>query len=296
MPSKHGPMTMDISRSVNDGRIRVATLNLFGLRENWVERRDVMRTGFAALQPDVVFLQEVVKTADYDQVHDVFDKGYEVIHHSARLEDGQGDSIASRWPIIAVHEVDVPAGEGEAGILSSALAIEVEVPAPVGRIVVANHPASFPLTYEAEREQQAVAVADFLERLVAAEPAHVIVAGDLNASPEAASIRFWTGKQSLDGVSVCYRDAWAAQHASDPGHTFTPNNTLTTTAEDGQWELELGRRIDYILVRCTEHGPTLDVRACHRFLDKPVDGVWASDHFGVTADLSALTPTGRPAP
>ncbi|HEX2235954.1 MAG TPA: endonuclease/exonuclease/phosphatase family protein, partial [Actinomycetota bacterium] len=169
----------------------------------------------------------------------------------------------------------------------------IEVPDPVGRVVFVNHATSFELTHEAERERQAVAVADVLERLVAAEPAHVIVAGDLNAGPDAASIRFWTGKQSLDGVSVCYRDAWAAQHAGEPGHTFTPNNTLTTTAEDGRWELELGRRIDYILVRCTEHGPTLDIRACRRFLDSPVDGVWASDHFGVTADLSALSPTGR---
>jgi endonuclease/exonuclease/phosphatase family metal-dependent hydrolase len=254
-----------------------------------------MRSGFADLQPDAVSLQEVVKTTDYDQVRDLLDEGYEVVHHSARLADGQGDSIASRWPIIAVHEVDVP-GEGPAGTLGSALAVEIEVPAPVGRMVFANHPASFPLTHEARRERQAVAVAEFLERLVAGEPAHVVVAGDLNAGPEAASIRFWTGKQSLYGVSVCYRDAWAARHPSEPGHTFTPDNTLTTTAEDGQWELELGRRIDYILVRCTEHGPTLDVRACHRFLDDPVDGVWASDHFGVTADLSALTPTGRPVP
>jgi endonuclease/exonuclease/phosphatase family metal-dependent hydrolase len=166
----------------------------------------------------------------------------------------------------------------------------------VGRVVFVNHPASFQLTHEAERERQAVAVAEFIERLVAADPAHVIMAGDLNASPDAASIRFWTGKQSLDGMSVCYRDAWAAQNASELGHTFTPDNTLTRNAEDGQWELELGRRIDYILVRCTEHGPTLDVRACGLFLDNPVGGVWASDHFGVTADLSALTPTGRPAP
>jgi endonuclease/exonuclease/phosphatase family metal-dependent hydrolase len=284
-------MTKHISRSVSDGRIRVATLNLFGLRENWVGRREVTRSGFADLQPDFVSLQEVVNTSHYDQVLDVLDKGHEVVHHSARLADGQGDSIASRWPIIAAHEVNVPAGKGSAGILSSALSVEIEVPAPVGRVVFVNHATSFQLTNEAERERQAVAVAAFLERLVAAEPAHVIVAGDLNAGPEAASIRFWTGKQSLDGVSVCYRDAWAAQNAAEPGHTFTPDNTLTTTAEDGKWELELGRRIDYILVRCTEHGPTLDVRACRRFLDNPVDGVWASDHFGVTADLSVLTPS-----
>jgi hypothetical protein len=27
------------------------------------------------------------------------------------------------------------------------------------------------------------------------------------------------------------------------------------------------------------------VVACERLFDRPVDGVWASDHFGVVADL-----------
>jgi endonuclease/exonuclease/phosphatase family metal-dependent hydrolase len=64
------------------------------------------------------------------------------------------------------------------------------------------------------------------------------------------------------------------------------------TAENEDWALELGRRIDYVMVRCREYGPTLDVRACERIFDEPVDGVWASDHFGVVADL-AVPPRGR---
>ena len=48
----------------------------------------------------------------------------------------------------------------------------------------------------------------------------------------------------------------------------------------------LFRRIDYIFVRCGEHeGPTLEIASCERIFDEPVDGVWASDHFGVSADL-----------
>ena len=49
--------------------------------------------------------------------------------------------------------------------------------------------------------------------------------------------------------------------------------------------LERGRRIDYVMVRCTDHGPGLDVNACELAFDQPVGGVWASDHFGVVADL-----------
>ena len=45
------------------------------------------------------------------------------------------------------------------------------------------------------------------------------------------------------------------------------------------------KQIDYVLVRCGDHGPTLEVVGCERAFDGPVDGVWASDHFGVVADL-----------
>jgi hypothetical protein len=48
------------------------------------------------------------------------------------------------------------------------------------------------------------------------------------------------------------------------------------------------------MVRCTDHGPTFDVRACECVFDEPVNGVWGSDHFGVVAELSAQTSSGRP--
>ena len=109
---------------------------------------------------------------------------------------------------------------------------------------------------------------------------HVVLVGDLNADPEATSIRFWSGRQSLGDMSVCYRDAWESTHPGDPGHTYTPRNPLLW---DWDWPF---RRIDYIFVRCGEHGgPTLDIAACARIFDEPINGVWASDHFGLVADL-----------
>jgi endonuclease/exonuclease/phosphatase family metal-dependent hydrolase len=81
-------------------------------------------------------------------------------------------------------------------------------------------------------------------------------------------------------------------HPGETGHTFTARNPLMT-AENDDWVLELGRRIDYIFVRCLESAPTLDVAASERIFDEPVGGVWASDHFGVMADLTLPGP--RPA-
>ena len=88
--------------------------------------------------------------------------------------------------------------------------------------------------------------------------------------------------------SVCYRDAWESVHPGEPGHTFSPRNPLVT---GDNWPLELVRRIDYVMIRCGDHGPTLEVRTCERIFDKPVEGVWASDHFGVVADLSIPGPS-----
>ena len=86
----------------------------------------------------------------------------------------------------------------------------------------------------------------------------------------------------MDGFSVCYQDAWESCHPGDPGHTFEHANPLV---RDGEVSTAVSRRIDYVLVRSGLHGPTLRVARCERVLDQPRDGVWASDHYGVLADL-----------
>lgn len=113
------------------------------------------------------------------------------------------------------------------------------------------------LAFEHERELQAVLTARMVEDLVDRRM-HVVLAGDFDTTPDAGSIRFWRGLQSLDGMSVSYRDVWADAHPTEPGHTFTPDDPMVS---QGNWPLERGRRIDYI---------------------------WASDHFGVLADLAVL--------
>jgi endonuclease/exonuclease/phosphatase family metal-dependent hydrolase len=123
--------------------------------------------------------------------------------------------------------------------------------------------------------------ARFVDELAGGRSLHVVLAADLDADPETASARFWTGRQALDGTSVCYRDAWESAHPGEPGDTVTPENPLLV---DWDWPF---RRIDYIFVRCGAHGgPTLEVKRCERIFDEPVDGVWASDHYGVMAELA----------
>jgi endonuclease/exonuclease/phosphatase family metal-dependent hydrolase len=112
---------------------------------------------------------------------------------------------------------------------------------------------------------------------------HTVLAGDLDAVPEAGSIRFLRGLQSLGGLSVCCRDAWGSTHPDDPGHTFTVRHPLTS--EDSDVRQEVSRRIDYIFVRCDQQGPTLEIASCALAFAEPVEDVWASHHLGVVADL-----------
>jgi endonuclease/exonuclease/phosphatase family metal-dependent hydrolase len=262
--------------------VRVVTLNLWGRFGDWPSRRAVLIDGLRALRPDLVTFQEAIVVDGYDQVVDLLGDGYRVAHQTGREDDGSGASIASRWPLTGLRELDLNVTPRTAGFACGTLVAEIRAPEPVGALVFVNHKPNFESKLAYEREQQAVLAGRFLEELAADGDRHVVVAGDQDATPEAASIRFWTGEQSLDETSVCYRDAWRVMHPGEPGATFMPgHNPLVGPA----WPRDLCRRIDYVFVRCDTHGPTLAVTECRRIFDEPVDGVWASDHFGVLADL-----------
>ena len=268
--------------------VRVATLNLWGHHGAWDERRSVLVDGLHELQPDIIAFQEAVVTDGYDQVADLLGANYHVVHQAGREAEGTGLSIASRW---GVGEVSEETLRVTPRVDPSEMAVaEILAPGPLGTLLFAHHNPSWQLGFEHEREVQAVAASRLVEDLLGKrEVSHVLLAGDFNAAPDSASVRFWRGLQSLGDTSVCYRDAWESANPLDPGHTFSPRNTLVTGGNN--WPLELGRRIDYVMVRCGDHGPTLDVTACERIFDKPVDGVWASDHFGVVADLAIPGPS-----
>jgi endonuclease/exonuclease/phosphatase family metal-dependent hydrolase len=277
----------------DNGEVRVLTQNLFGRRGDWPARRRVLAAGLRALSPDLMAFQESVVTGDYDQVADLLGGGYHCYHQQAReagsadgdVEAGQGISIASRWPLRTVDELDLHVTPRTAGFACTTLVAEIDAPAPYGPLLFVHHLPSFQLNQEYERELQAVLAARFIEDRIAARDVHVVLAGDLDADPAAASVRFWTGRQALERMSVCYRDAWERAHPGEAGTTFTHRNPLR---RDHDWPFG---RIEYIFVRCGEHGgPTLAIDRCELAFAEPVDGVWASDHFGVLADLSVPPP------
>ncbi|WP_372343508.1 endonuclease/exonuclease/phosphatase family protein [Streptomyces sp. KL116D] len=263
--------------------LRVLTMNVLEPRyADGATRRRALAVALARADPDVVALQEVVA----DDERALAAQGRHVLPHPNRSPDGVGAVLAVRGSVGRVRSDPLRTGaRTERTPWCGVVAAEVTYDEPLGGVLVVHHKPSWPHGFEHEREQQARAAASLAEEMFAAgrdRLRHVIVLGDFDAPPDAASLRFWRGLQSLDGLSVCYQDAWEAAHPHYPGLTFTPDNPLVRA---GDMPLEPGRRIDHVLARCGMHGPGLRVASCERFLLEPVDGVQVSDHYGVLVDF-----------
>lgn len=274
------------SPETSDGSVRVATFNVLSpLLADWHQRKTVVAEELRVTAPDIIALQEVDAGEDREQtIADLVGSGRHVAWHSRTTPDGIGLALASRWPISKFHEHSLCVTDRAAAFPWSAVVVaEIRAPQPLGTLHIAHHKPVFQFDYEHERELQAVEAARFIEEILDDRDEHVVVVGDFDAPPDSSSVRFWTGRQSLAGVSVGYHDAWEMLRPTDPGHTFTPDNPLVAR---GDMFSAAGRRIDYVMVRGRGFGPTLEVRSVDLIGVHPRGGIQASDHYGVVAELT----------
>ena len=150
----------------SSGSLRVLTLNLWGQNDDWADRRSVLINGLRKLNPDLVAFQEALKTEDYDQTVDLLGPGYEVTYQTDRDTHGTRCSIASRWPLENVRELDLHLTPRTKDFPCAILVAEISAPEPVGTLLFANHFPNYQLDFELERELQAVAAAKFIEELI----------------------------------------------------------------------------------------------------------------------------------
>jgi endonuclease/exonuclease/phosphatase family metal-dependent hydrolase len=266
-------------------------MNVFGPgNPDWDRRHRLTGETIRSLDPDIIALQEVPVDSP-EILARLIGPGYHLTHFSRPSDDGVAGTLATRWPHRLITEIDLRISERSRSTLPWCAAVVVELDTPLGTMVVAHHKPSWPLPFELEREQQAVLVARALEDHIGNRDVHALVLGDFDAAPDSASMRFWLGRSTAQQLSVCYQDAWEYAHPGEPGYTFELANALV---RDGEFGTAVSRKIDHILVRSGLRGPTLLVADCRRVLDQPVDGVWASDHYGVVADLVAPRSTGGP--
>ena len=118
----------------------------------------------------------------------------------------------------------------------------------------------------------------FIEKVAGAAP--VILMGDFNALSDAEEIAVLK--------EAGFRDAFA-EAGEPPGYTWDGNVNGNIKLQkrafpEDFWLEPKQQRIDYIFFR----GPGLEVKAGEVVLDRPVRGLFPSDHFGVMADFEVV--------
>lgn len=274
--------------------LRVLTINIQA-DEGDPRRLALVNRELRALEPDVVALQEVLHAPGRDQLHELLNgtglhgtHQAHVMAYTPQFADRYGGSgIATRWPHRIVEVLDLRLTDAP-DVPWCTLAASVELP-DEGELLFIATTASWRLDAEAARERQAIALSDLDARHRTRLP--TIIAGDLNATPDASSIRYLTGRQALGGRSVHYHDAWeVAGHG--PGHTWTVDNpSARSEIEQIVRQPEHRRRIDYVLIGSWHAHPEAHcfIRAAQLAFNRPTDGLWPSDHYGVLVDLDIGT-------
>jgi endonuclease/exonuclease/phosphatase family metal-dependent hydrolase len=270
--------------------LRVVTINVQN-DDGDPRRAALINSELRRLGPDLVALQEVLHTPERNQLDELLDgTGLHRTHQSAAMAYAPpwadrygGSAVATRRPHRVVECLDLR-GSDAPDVPWCTLAVVVPVP-DEGELLFVVASSSWRLDAEAARERQALALTDLDARHRRDLP--TIIGGDLNAEPDASSIRYLTGRQSLAGRSAHYHDAWAVA-GDGPGWTWSADNPNAREVID-QIVRQPGhrRRIDYVLVGSWHAHPDGYCRIVSAELafDRPVDGVWPSDHFGVVADV-----------
>ena len=271
-------------------KLRVCTLNVWN-EQGDPKRLELINRELRELRPDLLAMQEVVHTDTRSQLDALLrDTGLHATHQAQThavippyAAEYGGNAIATRWPHRVVEVADLRMADA---VDVPWFAIAALVPLPeLGDVLFIAPTTSWRLSAESARERQAVALTDLDARHRVELP--TVIAGDFNATPDAASIRYLTGRQSLGGRSACYHDAWAVA-GDGPGYTWSVDNP------NGRSEIDAlirqpghRRRIDYILTGSWDAHPKAYCRVdtVRLAFNEPTGGIWPSDHFGVLADL-----------
>jgi endonuclease/exonuclease/phosphatase family metal-dependent hydrolase len=255
-------MTVPEPRPADAGAnsILVATLNLRNIADRWPERIPLLLADMAALQPDLLGLQECVFAVQQDRLLGAAGEG--------RYESRRGWAGRPEYGNAVLGRLPLELGEGERldlGRNRSALRVPVSLPAGVRLDFVVTHLHHLPAD-EAVREEQAAKLTASLE----GNDGPLVVVGDFNADPLEPAYRVMR--------DAGFRSAYIEANGAEPDVTWPSGIQAPGADDDGEPGC-----LDYIWVR---GGIAVDSAALA--FDRPaVDDptLYPSDHLGLAARI-----------
>jgi endonuclease/exonuclease/phosphatase family metal-dependent hydrolase len=246
------------SRNVSPGSLLVATLNLRNIADRWPERTHLLLADMAALQPDLIGLQECVFAVEQDRLLGAAGEGRYTTRRGWAGRPEYGNAILGREPLTL--------GDGERvdlGHNRSALRVPVSSPSGAAFDYVVTHLHHL-VQDESLRARQATALIEWL----AAASGPLIVVGDFNADPSEPAYDLMRG--------AGFRSAHAEANGAEPPVTWPSGIQAPGIDDDGEPGC-----LDYIWVR-----GSVTVDACALAFDRPAADdptLYPSDHFGLAA-------------
>ena len=266
--------------------LRLATWNLWWRHGDLDARTPAILATLRSVNPDVIGLQEVC-SREPDQVAWLQDEFERYVVASPQGTDDRHtivNAIASRWPVLESEWRFLDVGD----MPKHRTVLWARLDTPYGPWDVFTTHLSHGFDHSALRSRQLDEISEWVSERRAAAPDTLlppVLVGDLNAVPDSDEIRRLTGRAAPAVAGLVFTDVW--EHAgAGGGETYSEANPHVN---DSAWP---ERRLDYLMVSWPRRRPAGNPVRAERFGLEPVNGVTASDHWGVVADL-AISPNTR---
>lgn len=243
-------------------RLHVATLNILNLADRWPERLPLILADMAALQPDLLGLQEVVFVMQQDRLIGAAGEGRYSAHRGWAGRPEYGNSLLVREPLSAeqVERLDL-------GLQREAHRAVVALPGGTSVLVVVTH-LHHAVDGAVERDGQAAALVDWLDAAPATDA--LVAMGDFNAGPhEPTHARM---------VAAGFRSAYAEANGAEPVVTWPSGLQAPAMDTDGDPDC-----LDYIWVRGAARVESARLAFDRSHPDDPT--LYPSDHLGISARI-----------
>ncbi|HEY5934906.1 MAG TPA: endonuclease/exonuclease/phosphatase family protein [Kofleriaceae bacterium] len=270
---------------MTDEVIKVVALNAWGRMGPWSRRLAAIQAELARLAPDVVGFQEIWDGDGGSTLDEIVGPGWHV-HHARACEMRPGvfvgNAIASRHPIVEHAAWPLVAGAHD----KPRNCVHALIATPWGHLPVFVTHLAWRFHDGLLRMRQLQQIAALIGERAPVQRGEVatyllppILMGDMNAEPGADEIRYLGGLTAPD-PAVYFADCFAVR-GDGPGYTWHRDNPFAAL------ECSPNRRIDYIFVRGPDRWGRGEPLIARVAFDRPEAGVFASDHYGVYAELRA---------